>query len=433
MAAMAASLLGGTAANAASMGAQLLIEADSGKVLHAENAGYPWHPASITKLMTAYVTLKAVREGRISFDTLLTVSANATAQSPSKMGFKPGTKLTVDNALKMMMVKSANDMAVVLAEGVSGSIEAFAADMNRAARRLGMTQTNYVNPNGLPDDAQVSSARDIAILARSFMHEMPEYDMYLHLPAIKFGKRTFRNFNGLMGRYPGADGIKTGFICASGYNLVGSATRDGRRLIAVVLGAPSGIARTTEAAELLERGFTGPSLSWLTPSLGTVDALAAIDTAPVNLREEMCGKHRKRPATETSDGEEVTTTAASTEGMPELPFTLSLTNTKPTTPVRGADLLMPVAPPTQVYEVYLGPARKQPTTQIATAGPTSLVPAQAKPGQGGVQRASAGAIPWTNFSTSALASSPPESLAVADPEEAGIPLPRPRPRSSSRH
>jgi len=432
VAAITALLLGQISAQAAGLEAQLLIEADSGKVLHAENATYPWHPASITKLMTAYVTLKAVREGRISFDTLLTVSANATAQSPSKMGFKPGTKLTVDNALKMMMVKSANDMAVVLAEGVSGSIDGFAADMNRAARRLGMTQTNYVNPNGLPDDAQVTSARDIAILARSFMQEMPEYDMYLHLPAIKFGKRVTRNFNGLIGRYPGADGIKTGFICASGYNLVGSATRGGRRLIAVVLGASSGAARTSEAAELLERGFSGPTVSWLTPSLGTVDALAAIEAAPVNLREEMCGKHRKRPATETSDGEEATvaSTATPAEGMPEIPFTLSLTTTKPTTPIRGADLLSPPTTPTQVYEVYLGPARKQPTTQIAdvSAAQAPAKPGQIAPGTPTVRRASAGAVPWTTFSSSALSITPPESVATTDSDEPGVPLPRPRPR-----
>ena len=130
--------------------ALLLIEADSGKVLHAENATYPWYPASTTKLMTAYVTLRAVKERRLALDSLLPVSANAAAQAPSKMGFAVGTTVTVDNALKMLMVKSANDVAVVLAEGVSGSIENFADEMNRAARRLGMTQSTFVNPNGLP-------------------------------------------------------------------------------------------------------------------------------------------------------------------------------------------------------------------------------------------------------------------------------------------
>jgi len=149
--------------------ALLLVDAGSGKVLYAENATRPWHPASLTKLMTAYVTLHALKEGRVTPDTLYTVSPNAMAQSPSKMGFKVGIKVTVNNALKMMIVKSANDMAVVLAEGISGSVPNFAGEMNRAAQRLGMAQTNFVNPNGLPDDEQVTSARDLAILTRALI------------------------------------------------------------------------------------------------------------------------------------------------------------------------------------------------------------------------------------------------------------------------
>src|SRR6266702_379994 len=233
----AAMALAGTRAGAEAL---LLVEVDSGKVLHAENATYPWYPASVTKIMTAYVTLRAVKEGRITLDKLLPVSHNAAAQAPTKMGFAVGTQVTVDNALKMLMVKSANDMAVVLAEGVGGSIEGFADLMNRNARRLGMTQSSFVNPNGLPADEQITSARDLAILARAALREFLEYDYYRHLPGIRFGKQVIRNYNTLLGRYPGADGMKTGFICASGFNLVASATRDGKRLIAVVLGAPSG-------------------------------------------------------------------------------------------------------------------------------------------------------------------------------------------------
>jgi D-alanyl-D-alanine carboxypeptidase len=245
--------------------ALLVVEADTGKVLQAENATYPWYPASVTKLMTAYVTLKAVKEGRISLDTLFTVSPVAASQSPSKMGFGPGTQVTVDNALKMMLVKSANDMAVVLAEGVGGSIDGFSALMNQAAHRLGMTQTSYVNPNGLPADGQITSARDLAILARAIIRDLPEYEYFVHIPAIRYGRKVTPNFNKLIGRYPGADGFKTGFICASGYNLVASATRNGRRLIAVVLGSSSGTMRAVRAAQLLERGFANDSLSWLRP------------------------------------------------------------------------------------------------------------------------------------------------------------------------
>jgi D-alanyl-D-alanine carboxypeptidase len=293
----------GLATPSASAEALLVIEAESGKVLFQENAGHPWYPASVTKLMTAYVTLRAVKEGRLTLESPLTVTANAAAQQPVKMGFPAGTIVTVDNALKMLMVKSANDMAVVLAEGVAGSVENFADQMNANARRLGMTQSSFVNPNGLPADDQISSARDMGILARALIREMPEYDYYWHLPGIRMGKMVQRNYNTLIGRYPGADGMKTGFICASGFNLVASATRDGKRLIAVVMGAPSSAGRALKAAQLLERGFSSSNGlgGWLSPSLGTVEALQPISAEPPNLREEMCGNHRKRQATEDED------------------------------------------------------------------------------------------------------------------------------------
>ena len=282
--------------------ALLVIDVETGKVLYGHNAGYPWYPASVTKLMTAYVTLRAVNEGRLNLDTPLVVSANAAAQAPVKMGFAVGTVVTVDNALKMLMVKSANDMAVVLAEGVAGSIESFADEMNATARRLGMIQSSFVNPNGLPADDQMTSARDLAILARAILRELPEYDYYWHLPGIRMGKMVRWNYNTLIGRYPGADGMKTGFICASGFNLVASATRNGRRLIAVVLGAPSSAARALKAAQLLERGFnSNTALSWLTGPLGTVESVQPVAAAPPNLRDEMCGGHRKRPASEDED------------------------------------------------------------------------------------------------------------------------------------
>ena len=293
-----------TCVNRAQAEAKLLIEAATGKVLFSENATYPWYPASVTKLMTVYTTLRALKEGAITLDSPLTISRNAAAQQPTKMGFKVGTIVTVDNALKMLMVKSANDIAVAIAEGVGGSIAGFADMMNANARRLGMTQSNFVNPNGLPADNHVTSARDLAILARALIQEFPQYDLYWHVHSIRYGKRIMRNYNSLLDRYPGADGMKTGFICASGYNLVASATRNGRRLIAVVLGAYSGATRAQEAAQLLERGFNGGALNWLTPSLGTVDALAPIDAAPPNLRDEMCGSHRHKPASEDNDEEE---------------------------------------------------------------------------------------------------------------------------------
>ena len=330
--------------------ALLVVEADTGKVLQAENATMPWYPASVTKLMTTYVTLKAVKEGRITLDTLVTVSPIAASQSPSKMGFKAGTQLTVDNALKMMMVKSANDMAVVLAEGVGGSIDGFSAMMNADAQRLGMTQTSYVNPNGLPAEGQITSARDLAILARAIIRDLPEYEYFVHIPAIKFGRRVTQNFNRLIGRFPGADGMKTGFICASGFNLVATATRDNKRLIAVVLGASSGKMRGVRAAQLLEKGFAANNLSWLRPSLGTVENLVPINVDPPNLRDEMCGPKRKKPATETED--EVAGNAETASPSVAF-FTAGL---QPPT-LRPIDMLAAAPAPSEPVIVYTGPKK----------------------------------------------------------------------------
>ena len=200
-------------------GASILIEADTGKVLRAENASYPWYPASVTKLMTALPHFArgeaaAHHHGHVVHG----LAQRRWRKRRARWAFRRGTQVTVDNALKMLMVHSANDMAVVLAEGVDGSIENFADDMTRTAHALGMTESNFVNPNGLPADGQITSARDLAILARALIHDFSEYNFYWHIPAIKFGRRVMRNTNSLIGRYPGIDGMKTGFICASGYN-----------------------------------------------------------------------------------------------------------------------------------------------------------------------------------------------------------------------
>jgi len=334
--------------------AWLVVEADSGRVLQAENATMPWYPASVTKIMTAYVVLKAVKEGRLSLEQTLTVSPVAAAQSPSKMGFKPGTLVTVENALAMMMVKSANDIAVVLAEGTGGSIDGFSAMMNQAAQRLGMTQTTYVNPNGLPADGQVTSARDLAILARAVIRELPEYEYFMHIPAIRFGRRTTANFNRLIGRYPGADGFKTGFICASGYNLVASATRNGKRLIAVVLGSSSGQARAVRAAQLLERGFGNTGLSWLRPALGTVDSLAPIAATPPNLRDEMCNGKRKRPASD--EDSDSATLAANGSASGETGVSFFAAGLQTPMP-KASELLLQDVPVGEPMVVYTGPKK----------------------------------------------------------------------------
>ena len=373
---------------AASAMALILVDANSGKVLRSDNATYPWYPASTTKLMTLYMTLSAIRDQRITPDTLFTVSANANIQSPTKMGFPVGTQVTVDNAVKMMMVKSANDMAVVLAEGVGGSVEAFAAQMTETAHRLGMTESNFVNPNGLPDEGQIVSARDLAILARALIREFPQYNSYWHVPAIKYGRRVVRNYNPLLGRYAGADGMKTGFICSSGFNLVATATRDNRQLIAVVLGAPTSAARAQKAAELLESGFARSPLAWLLPAFGNVNALTPIEAAPPDLKDDMCGPHRKRHALEAAMADSADPDAG--EGSDSAGADTNSQNPNLVTALRAPapkNLLSEPGPVTPVV-VYTGPTRT--AEQIAAlAALPEFEPSKKKAKQKGAKTAEA--------------------------------------------
>ena len=259
----------------------LVVDADSDQVLMENEATAPWYPASLTKLMTVYVALDAVRSGKLALDTPLVMSARAARMPPSKMGFRPGTQVTLDNALKMLMVKSPNDVAVMVAEGVSGSIEAFADDMNADAQRLGLHESHFVNPNGLHNPAHVSSARDMALIARALLHEFPDHADLFSIGAIQLGNRYIPNHNGLLGRYPGADGMKTGFTCPAGFNVVASANH-GRHLIVVVLGAPSARARNQEAADLFDRGFATGGGN------GSLESLPAGSGAPPNMRADVC-------------------------------------------------------------------------------------------------------------------------------------------------
>jgi D-alanyl-D-alanine carboxypeptidase len=381
----------------------ILVDAASGKVLQADNATSPWYPASLSKLMTLYVALSAIRDHRITFDTMFTVSRTAAMQAPTKMGFPVGTQVTVDNAIKMMMVKSANDMAMLLAEGIGGSVDGFAQEMTETAHRLGMSESHFVNPNGLPADGQIVSARDLAILARALIREFPQYSFYWHIPAIQYGRRVVRNYNPLLGRYPGTDGMKTGFICASGFNLVATATRDNKQLIAVVLGAPSGAARAVKAAEMLEGGFRQNPLSWLIPSLGTVDELKPIDADPPDLKDQMCGPHRKRTQQAESDDEGLDGADANGNGdaadaTPKFSVLLSALRA-PT--AKNLNLLSDGGPVVPTV-VYTGPTRppgwKPPPVPVR-----KRVAAVAKPGK---PKAKLDAKPEAKFKPAAAASKP---------------------------
>ena len=233
----------------------IVVDAGSGRVLNAMNPDQQFYPASMTKIMTLYLTFEALTQGRLTLKTPLAVSEYAASQAPSKLGLRPGQSITVENAILGVVTVSANDAAVVLAEAIGGSAEQFAEIMTSRAHALGMTNTHFNNPNGLPDDGQLSSARDMATLAEAMIQRFPKFYPYFSTRSFVYAGHERVNHNHLMSRYPGMDGIKTGFIRASGFNLTASALRGGRRLIAVVFGGSSAVARDNYMAGLLDDGF----------------------------------------------------------------------------------------------------------------------------------------------------------------------------------
>ena len=269
----------------------IVVDLDAGKVIDHSGAGKLWQPASVTKLMTTYIAFKAMRAGQLTPESRVVVTKNALKEPPSKMGYKVGTDMTLDNALKMLIVRSANDIAVAIAETVGGSEANFIARMNASAKQLGMTSTHYTNPNGLPDDRQVTTARDVAVLAQALWRQFPEYREYFKIPAIKAGKKVLRSYNSLLERFRGANGMKTGFICASGFNVVATATRSGKTVAVVVLGANSAKERTEIAGRLLRDGFKRRTFG-AGRTLATFRSSKARGPAP-NLRAEICGKRKK--------------------------------------------------------------------------------------------------------------------------------------------
>jgi D-alanyl-D-alanine carboxypeptidase len=351
----------------------LVVDADSDQVLMEHEATAPWYPASLTKLMTVYVALDAVRNGKLTLDTPLIMSARAARMPPSKMGFRPGTQVTLDNALKMLMVKSPNDVAVMVAEGVSGSVEAFADDMNADAQRLGMHESHFVNPNGLHNPDHVSSARDMAIVARALLREFPDHADLFSIGALQLGRQYIPNHNGLLGRYPGADGMKTGFTCPAGFNVVASANHGGRRLIVVVLGAPSARSRNQEAADLFDRGFASGG------GAGSPESLPSGSGAARNMRADVC-LHRNAAALAAAEDDGIAQqaeAAAGRGGMLPLPLAALLTPAVAHTELTNERIRFDPVP------VYIGPApgwkgpalgARRTTTETAAApgGPKTL-------------------------------------------------------------
>ncbi|NVK40210.1 MAG: D-alanyl-D-alanine carboxypeptidase [Oceanospirillaceae bacterium] len=233
----------------------LLLDAGSGRVLHERATDRLWYPASLTKLMTLYLTFEALRAGSLAPDQALKVSPRAAAQPAVKLGLRAGSTIGVQQAVTALATVSSNDVAVVLAEALAGSESAFAVSMTDKARTLGMRDTRFRNASGLPDSDQVTTARDMGILAQRLYRDFPEYAAVFATRSFVYDGVNRSNHNPILGQYDGADGLKTGFTCGSGYNLVATAKRNDRRLVAVVLGAEDRQSRNREARALLDRGF----------------------------------------------------------------------------------------------------------------------------------------------------------------------------------
>ncbi len=234
----------------------LLFEPATGIVLHAEEPDRSWHPASVTKMMTAYLTFDAVKSGRLAWNGDVPLSDNARGQPATRVGLKAGIKLNVEQAVRGMILRSANDFSTALAETVGGTEEKFIELMNDTAKRLGMTRTRFKNPHGLPDMEQVTTVRDMGLLTAALLRDFPDRAEVFSTSTVLIHKGSFHSQNDLLRTLEGGDGMKTGFTCASGYNVVASATRDGRKLVAVVFGALNRSTRSERATELLEAGFT---------------------------------------------------------------------------------------------------------------------------------------------------------------------------------
>jgi D-alanyl-D-alanine carboxypeptidase len=265
--------------------AALVLDAATGEVLYADNIDTPVYPASLTKIMTLFMVFEALDAGTLTLDQELRVSAHAAAQPPSRLGLDPGDHITVENAILALVTKSANDIAVVVAEALGGSEAQFAAAMTQRARALGLTGSVFVNASGLPDERQLTTARDMANLALAIRARFPHYYHYFATAEFNYHGHSYENHNKLLGQYDGTDGLKTGYIAASGYNLVASVERDGRRLIGVVFGGTSPNQRNSYMMELFDEGYAMQSEAPPHPPLRAADEALLVAANPARQTE----------------------------------------------------------------------------------------------------------------------------------------------------
>src|SRR5437660_10193278 len=252
--------------------ADIVVDANSGAILHATNPDARRHPASLTKIMTLFLLFEQLEGGKLKLDSALKVSSEAAGQAPTKLSLKPGSTLSVEDAIKGMVTRSANDAAAVVAEAIAGSESDFAKLMTHKAQALGMKGTVYKNASGLPDDDQVTTARDQSVLGRAIQERFPRYYKYFSIRSFTFRGQSIANHNHLLGKVEGVDGIKTGYIGASGFNLVTSVHRGNRYLVAVVMGGSSAGSRDARMRELISEQITAASTKRTAPMIAELDA-----------------------------------------------------------------------------------------------------------------------------------------------------------------
>ncbi|HEX9595952.1 MAG TPA: D-alanyl-D-alanine carboxypeptidase, partial [Anaerolineales bacterium] len=254
----------------------MVVDAHTGKVLFSQNADETRHPASLTKVMTLYILFEELKAERLKLNSPLKCSAHGASRPPSRLGLRPGDTVTVEDAIKSLVTRSANDVAATIAENISGSEKAFAVRMTNTARVLGMTRTTFRNASGLPDPKQVTTARDMATLGLRIQRDFPQYYPYFRTTSFSYKGTIIRSHNRLVGKYQGTDGIKTGYIRASGYNLTTSVARKGKRLVGVVMGGKTGAARNAYMMKMLDKYFSKASSS-------RVNTIAAVAGTPPGL------------------------------------------------------------------------------------------------------------------------------------------------------
>lgn len=341
LAAVGAIGIASSALNPAFANPKISVDVQTLKVYEQEDAFHKWYPASLTKMMTAYTAFRALKAGEVTLETPVTMSNNSVGQKPSKMPFRVGDRITLDNALKIMLVKSANDVAVAISETVGGSEAGFVSRMNAEAARIGMSSSHFINPNGLPGKGQYTTARDLAVLAITIKREFPQYGGYFSLEGFTSQSRDYSNYNLLIGRYNGADGMKTGFICASGFNQVASATRGNRSVVTVVLGTDSLGARADESARMLEEGLTQQPKTNVT--LATLKPAVPVPDEVADISEDICSAKGKKVRSEGRD--EAGRMKLLSPYVHELDHTLNLATIEMLPPVPGSPASQPPAEP----------------------------------------------------------------------------------------